>query len=99
MTDKQLGVGVRVYIAWVPDNRQEKEVEGRCKTGTITEGPFLPGQIVRDGNGELCKLINVRWNLILDSGGEVSAIEHLLTPIDDDSSQSEVNKSEVVTHE
>lgn len=94
---KELGVGVRVYTHWVPPDTDNSDVGGACKTGVITEGPFLPGNVYAVTGGGGFKPTEPWWNVALDGGGEISARESKLTPIDDDG-EAVTDEQEAETH-
>lgn len=81
-----LGPGTRVYIGYTPDWRfvdGANGTDGRCRTGTITEGPFEPGKLYRDKAGDLYETTRVMFNVDVDGGGAVAAASRILFPIDD----------------
>ena len=99
---KTLGIGVRVFVGWCPEDDigDAVRVDGRLQRGTITDGPF------RSGGRVICAYTGKRvyfepgrthWNVALDNGGEVGACETLLTPIDDGDETVEVSDAREVT--
>lgn len=83
----QLGIGVPVWIGWVPEDQTSAIFDGRCKKGVICDGPFKPNTKVRNGYTGERRILGGsenRWNVALDEGGQVSAAESILFPVDDD---------------
>jgi len=82
----ELGVGIRVWVGWTPDDKlmehRWRAGEARCKTGTLTGGPFQPGKHY-GASGEGYELRVTCWNVDIDGVGEVFASENLLYPMDD----------------
>ncbi|MFB6311524.1 MAG: hypothetical protein ABEH64_10145 [Salinirussus sp.] len=94
----ELGVGVRVWIAWTPTEKLESMENGdpRLRLGTVTAGPFNPGiYILSDGP---INLQMTAWNVDIDGWGETFADEQLLFPVDDGEPES-VTESEPSTAE
>lgn len=82
---KTLGVGVRVWIGWVPAGDVEHgHTDSRLSTGTITAGPYGPGRITTYADGIPRMLKERAWNVQLDDGPVQGIVERILTPIDDD---------------
>ena len=79
-----LGVGVRVWVGWCPDDAIDALFDGRCKTGTIIAGPWKDGDLVIESYTARRKIVSgTRWNVNLDDGSAVNADESMLYPIND----------------
>lgn len=97
-----LGIGVRVWVGWCPDDDlgADIRVDGRLQRGTIVAGPFRSGdRVISAYTGERVYFEPGRtnWNVALDNGGHVGACETLLTPIDDGDEVVEVSDAREVT--
>ena len=97
-----LGLGVRVFVGWVPDDDVNPGAffDGRLRRGTITDGPFLPGVYWDAYTGERTTIPPgpPHWNVALDGGGAIGACESLLTPIDDgDGERQDARQDDEVT--
>lgn len=93
----QLGIGVRVYVGWCPDSHIESEADPRCKTGTITEGPWQPGEqveLIKSGETGVLPGPCLWWVVTLDTGEAVTARESILTPIDDNDPPAEQEQAD-----
>lgn len=92
---KQLGIGVRVYCGWAPDDQVTAGFGfARCATGTITDGPFPPG-LIDGGNGNYFLSNECYWNVAIDGVGLTGATESCLTPIDDNEEQEQATELKV----
>lgn len=87
----EFGIGVRVYVGWVPPQESQNHVRAiACfKCGTIIDGPRMvtPGDV----GHRIClfrRFFTARypaayWMVRLDTGRDISAEERYLFPIDD----------------
>lgn len=83
MSGAQLGIGVRVYIAYerrelVHGDEARKAI---CNTGTVHSGPFPPGAEWSMGGRDYVTRER-SWLVTVDGVGECVVVERLLTPID-----------------
>lgn len=91
----ELGVDVRVWVGWCPDEQIETGLDGRLQKGIIVAGPIPPGPYIST-SGFVWALVNW-WRVRLDDGREVDASEDLLTPIDDDEETIKQSNEEEIT--
>ncbi len=104
----QLGVGVRVFVGYVPPSKCGDDVRGRqCATGTITEGPYPAGSClpkcwtVTLNNGSV--VVGPRndcgytwWLVDYDNGDGLYAVaEPFLFPIDDGDPHAEPREQDL----
>jgi len=92
----EIGVGSRVWLGYT-ENTEYGYRKAVCKTGTILDGPFGPGLIEDDDMIHYAK--EECWNIQMDYGQRVCAVESVIFPIDGDegledrkSSQPEIEK-------
>lgn len=80
----ELGVGVRVWVGWCPDEECIPGSDGRCRNGTIDDGPIPPYTSFISACGRIFCCPAVAWFVVLDGEDHVRLIgEKLLYPIDD----------------
>lgn len=86
-----LGIGVRVFVGWAPDENTVLEpghVDSRLKTGTIVGGPYVPPFRVRfHQSGEVVEIAAgghnpPHWQVQTEVADPIVA-ECYLSPIDD----------------